>query len=344
MNTSLTTSQSTALDQFGAQPLDRNPAATYLASLPSPGSRRTMASSLNKLARMLGTEPAYIEEPPSEDRRRRTRREVTYLFCKWEDLRFQHTSALRAKLADQCSPKTASKDLSALRRVLEQAWRLELMSREEYARAADLKGITGETLPAGRSVPTGELLAIMSECGNDPTPAGARDAAIIAVLYSGGLRRAELVGLDLANYDAEAGELRVLGKRRKERIVPVVNGTVHALADWLSVRGDDPGALFLPIRKGGHMQHGERLTTEAVWHMLKRREKAAGIKDLSPHDFRRTFVSDLLDAGADIATVQRLAGHANIQTTARYDRRPEAAKRKAAELLHVPYARRRLAV
>jgi site-specific recombinase XerD len=71
--------------------------------------------------------------------------------------------------------------------------------------------------------------------------------------------------------------------------------------------------------------------------MLQKRAHEARVKSFSPHDLRRTFVSDLLDAGADIATVAKMAGHASVNTTARYDRRPEDAKRKASGLLHVPY-------
>jgi integrase len=116
------------------------------------------------------------------------------------------------------------------------------------------------------------------------------------------------------------------------------NGSADALGDWIRVRGGDPGPLFCRVNKGGRITM-RRMTDQAVLHILHRRATEAGVSPFSPHDLRRSFISDLLDAGADISTAQQLAGHSNVQTTARYDRRGEATKRKAAELLHVPYLR-----
>lgn len=318
----LVTRDDRAIEPVDAGRLDEHPAVVYLAGL-AEGSRRTMRGALDTIAGLVSDGQADAETLP------------------WARLRFQHTTAIRSRLAETYAPATANKMLSALRGALKAAWRLGQMDAESYHRAVDIEAVTGQTLPAGRYVTPGERAALLDVCANDQTPAGARDAGIIGLLYSCGLRRAELVGLDLADFDAEVETLKVRGKRRKERLVYPANGAILALADWLTIRGDEPGALFWPIRKGGHVKRG-RLTTQAVYHILTVRAAQGGVKELSPHDLRRTFVSDLLAAGADIAIVQRLAGHANVTTTARYDRRPEAEKRKASAKLHVPYHRRTL--
>ena len=223
-----------------------------------------------------------------------------------------------------------------------EAFNLGLLDAEEYQRIRQVKSVRGVRLPAGRSLSHGELAALVEACESDATHAGARDAAIIGVMYTGGLRREEVPALDVADYDPTSGELRVHGKGDKQRQVYVNNGTGTALGDWLVVRGTEPGPLFLPVTRGGHLQW-RRMNPQTIYDMLARRAEQAGVRAFSPHDLRRTFVGDLLDAGADVVTVQALAGHASVTTTARYDRRPEETKRKAASLLHLPYRGRRLA-
>jgi site-specific recombinase XerD len=201
-----------------------------------------------------------------------------------------------------------------------------------------VESINGETVPAGRHVSSGELVALLTTCAQDKL--GIRDAAVISLLYGLGLRRAEVVTLSLSDYEETEGRLVVHGKGNKERLVPVAGGTAEALADWLTVRGRKPGPLFVGV---GNRNKGGRLTTQAIYNMLRTWVKEAQITAVSPTTFAvSTFVGELLDAGADIVTVQKLVGHADPATTARYDRRGERAKRKAVELLHVPYSRRTL--
>jgi integrase/recombinase XerD len=115
-----------------------------------------------------------------------------------------------------------------------------------------------------------------------------------------------------------------------------VDGAAAALREWLAVRGQEPGPLFVPVSKRGRLL-ARHLSDKAVTWILQTRATAAGVGAFSPHDLGRTFISSLLDASVDLATVADLAGHANISTTARYDRRGEEAKRKAAARLIVPF-------
>ncbi len=298
--------------------IDQNAAAIYIASLGSESGRRTMLQVLNLIAGSLS-------------------KNADALTMDWSSLRFQHVAAVRSKMQERYKPATVNKALAALKGTLRASWQSGHMGAEDYQKAVSVKGVRGETLPAGRELSSGELAALLSTCEDDLSPAGVRDAAIIAVMYSCGLRRAEVITLDYADFDnEESGRLAIRGKGKKERTAYVTGGAARALTDWLAMRGDNAGALFVAVNKSGVLADG-RLTSQAIYNMLQKRASEAGVKSFSPHDMRRTFVSDLLDSGADIATVSKMAGHANITTTARYDRRPEDAKRKAASLLHVPY-------
>ena len=298
------------------QPIAQNAGAVYIASLPAKSGQRTQAQALRVIASMFNADLMTLN---------------------WNAIRYQHTATIRAELAKRYSPASANKMMSALRQALKQAWLLGGMSAEDYRRAIELKPITGETIPAGRELSQGEILALFDACKRDTTPAGTRDAAIIAVMYAAGLRRQEIVDLSLGSFDRDSGQIVLTGKRNKQRTAYLTNGALDAVLDWLQLRGDQNEALFVAINKGGRLDTSIQLSSQAIYNMLQKRALEAEVKAFSPHDLRRTFVSDLLDKGADITTVSKMAGHANVQTTARYDRRPEEAKKKAAGLLHVPY-------
>lgn len=158
-----------------------------------------------------------------------------------------------------------------------------------------------------------EAYALM-ESGQGGEPLALRDRAIVETLYSCGLRVAELTGLEIGSVDLVEGLVRVLGKGRKERIVPIGHKAREAITRYLETRGEvalkDP--LFLNHRGG-------RLTPRSVQRNLKRQLLAARVlKNATPHALRHSFATHLLDGGADLRAIQELLGHESLSTTQRY--------------------------
>lgn len=175
---------------------------------------------------------------------------------------------------------------------------------------------------AGRKLPhflTTEQVATLLEAPPANDPMGLRDRAILETMYSAGLRVAELVGLNLADWDRAANILRVLGKGKKERIAPVGAYAAKALDRWLEVRVADPTA---PPEEREAMflnKFGRRLTTRSIGRMLEKYLLTTGIDTItSPHTLRHSFATHLLDGGADLRAVQELLGHKSLTTTQIY--------------------------
>ncbi len=150
----------------------------------------------------------------------------------------------------------------------------------------------------------------------DPqTFAGARDRAILEVLYASGLRVSELCGLSI--HDVDDTYVRVLGKGQKERLVPIGKKALIAVDYYLVNFRDqfdsrNEPALFVT-------RQGKRIDRVSVWKMIKEKAKDAGIvKSISPHTLRHSFATHLLDHGADLRVIQEMLGHSNIATTDRY--------------------------
>jgi site-specific recombinase XerD len=297
-------------------PVANSPVATYLGRL-APGSRRGQLDALNTIARLLTKGSADAEG------------------IGWASLKYPQTATIRGALTERYAPNTTKRMLAALRGVLKECWRLGLMAHDEYARAADIAPVRGQLPPRGRALKEVELEKLFRDCQGDLSPAGVRDAAILGLLYGLGLRRSELVRLDVADFDAGDGVLTIRGKGNEARTAYVVEEARTVLERWLRVRGIATGPMFFPVTKSGHLVL-KRLTCEGIAHIITKRAGAARVERFSCHDLRRSFVTNLLDAGADLAVVQKLAGHRQISTTAIYDRRSEAAKLKAVELVRIP--------
>jgi integrase/recombinase XerD len=174
---------------------------------------------------------------------------------------------------------------------------------------------TGRRLP--RVLTAGQVVRLL-RAPPAGEPAGLRDRAILELLYGCGLRVSELCGLDLGDLDPADRTVRVLGKGSKERLLPVGEPALRAVAAYLAhgrpvCRGRRPSAALILNLRGG------RLSRVGVWQLLKRHALAAGLGvEVTPHALRHSYATHLLEGGADLRVVQALLGHADIGTTEIY--------------------------
>ncbi len=260
----------------------------------------------------------------------------------WQRMTLEHMKAIRARaLETGYSPASVNLMLSAIRGTVRAAWRMGLMRAEELIRITEVPNVKAKSQPSGRKITARELSALIERI-DTVTASGKRDAAVISLAYCAGMRRREIASLGMENIreTAKAIEVRVPSRSgKKARTLYLDNGGADALWDYLESRGRNPGALFVTSRKSGALLD-EALGEHAVYEVIKRCGERAGV-ELTPHDFRRTFVSHLLDQGADLTVVAGMAGHSSVQTTARYDSRGEGVKKAAARLPQLPYRRKR---
>jgi len=233
------------------------------------------------------------------------------------------TLAVRSHLAslhrENLANRSLARHLSSLRAFFRWA------CREGHLAKSPAKGLPAprvpQTLP--RAMTLGDTETLLDAREEDSFPQ--RERALFEFLYATGLRVSEAAGLDLEDVDFSARLARVVGKGRKERIVPFGEEAEEALRDYLPARasrrrrfesesdtGSDGEPLFVNARGG-------RLTTRSMARLLKTRLRAAGLPAaISPHALRHTFATHLLSAGADLRAIQELLGHASLSTTQKY--------------------------
>ncbi len=217
-------------------------------------------------------------------------------------------------LARTHAPSSVARHVAAVRSFFKHARRTKLVERNPTELLASPK--------VRRPLPTLVSASAAAEIVETPAhdPAGARDHAALELMYGCGLRVSELCGLDLGDVDLRERQVRVVGKGRKERIVPLGDKAAEAVAAYLPVRRDvppparpcDARALLLSAK-------GKRLSVRAVQLMTKRSGAlGAGRADLHPHALRHSCATHMLDGGADLRSIQEILGHSSLSTTQRY--------------------------
>ncbi|MDN3661177.1 tyrosine-type recombinase/integrase [Vibrio agarivorans] len=202
-----------------------------------------------------------------------------------------------------------------------------MMSLDEYEPIRQIPSPSGSRLKKGVGLTVEQQKALVDVCPTT-TNKGLRDAAILALALSTGLRRSELVSLNVSDIDYRSGEMMVTGKGNKQRKLFVKRSTLKRLARYIQARGYHDGALFTSVLKNGGLTNA-RLSAQAIYNIVAENSLRAGLGIIKPHDLRKSFGTTLDRAGTSLTVIKDLLGHSDISTTDDYIMRSETEIRDA---------------
>lgn len=307
-----------------AKVAEKGPVTQYLNSIAEDG-RAAMESGLRAIASITTSDVAWTDYNRGIDE------------FPWWNLRKSHIADLMQRLAEDYKPNTIRRMISSLSQLMplvrKQMPADEYLDLMEVLRKAPKRLPNDDADPRGRALTDDEAhILIEAALGHPNKTKGARDAAIIAVMYGAGLRRVEVSRALHSDYGEDGGEkqIRAIGKRRKVRYVPLTATFANHVDRWIATR-DAKNISAAPLFM--HLASGEPLSTDVISDIVEAVRKRAAVAEFTPHDLRRSFGTHLLDRGVDIALVKELMGHVDIQTTTIYDKRGGDSKRRAVKVL-----------
>lgn len=292
-----------------------SPSTLHLMSLRSKRSRLTVASQLNQIVRVFGHD---------------NHETFNWLAMKSVDVDVVIETLLSAR---KMKPRTVNSYLAAIRGVFRAAYMNGIVNNETYHRIQQIKNIKAQTITKGREpLKKDTVLLLVEHCLSLGDIIGFRDATIISLLASCGLRRDELVNIKLIDYDVAKQKIVVTGKGNKERIVDIPPNTTKRLNEWIEkYRGMEPGYIFCRINKWGKIDISDNtpLTGNAIYNLLKKRATEISQGHVRPHALRRFCGTNMLKNGVDLVVVRDVLGHNSISTTQIYIENDESELRKA---------------
>ncbi|WP_157671934.1 site-specific integrase [Cellvibrio sp. PSBB006] len=312
-----TQSAKTKLSKIEFKVESKSAYSIYLNSLAATG-RKSMKTLLHQSASILGSK-GLVEHHD------------------WSMLTFEKVHLIRSVFTEAgYAVNSVNLALAGLKGIAKTAFNLGQIDADTMLRINSVKSLKGNAVRTGRRLSKDEIAKLLGACNTIHCPAvRTRNHAILLVGIGAGLRCSEICALNLYDIDFKNGLLIVReGKGRKSRQIYLAKEILHALNKWREYRSEVSGPLFCKITKNGEVI-GNRLSPSGLNYTLYILQQLSGVEKFTPHDLRRTFITQLLEKGIDLNTVRQLAGHSDVSTTVTYDKRDEDWQKNVSQAIKI---------